>query len=317
MQDLKNIAASPIILFTYNRPDHTKKTVEGLQRNELASQSDLIIYSDGPKTPKDLSAVEKVRNYVHTITGFKSLKVVEQKKNRGLADSIIDGVTKTIRKYGTVIVLEDDIITSPYFLTYMNDALNYFYEEKKVWHISGWNYPFDNEGLGDVFFWRLMNCWGWATWKDRWDYFEKDAKKLINEFDKKTIYDFDLSNSGQFWSQVIANHKGKMNTWAIFWYASIFKQNGLCLNPSISYVKNIGHDGSGVHCRGDRNHLNNIQLNGKREAQFNIPLKESEIAVERVIRFYRDQKRSLIDRIETKLYQSYSFFKKYKIELFL
>ena len=301
---------SPVLLFTFNRPKHTRKTVEALQKNKLVDQSDLIIYSDAPKKQNDLPAVEEVRAYINTVTGFKSVRVIERTRNWGLADSIIDGVTQTVRQYGSVIVLEDDIITSPFFLNYMNDALNYFKEEKKVWHISGWNYPFDHKGLEDVFVWRLMNCWGWATWKDRWNYFEKDSKKLIHEFDKKTIYDFDLSNSGQFWSQVIANHKGKMNTWAIFWYASIFKQNGLCLNPSISYVKNIGHDGSGEHCRADRNYLNNIQLNGKRKAQFNIPLKESDVAVERVIRFYRDQKRSLIDRIATKLDLFCNFFKK-------
>lgn len=303
---------SPITVFTYNRPDHTKKTVEALQKNKLAGQSDLIIFSDAAKGLQDLAAVEKVRIYIKSITGFKSVKIVERSKNWGLADSIICGVTQTVRQYGSVIVLEDDIVTSPYFLNYMNDALNYFKEEKKVWHISGWNYPFDNEGLGDIFFWRLMNCWGWATWKDRWNYFEKDAKKLIHEFNKKTIYDFDLSNSGQFWSQVIANHKGKMNTWAIFWYATIFKQKGLCLNPSTSYVKNIGHDGSGVHCMANRNYLDNTLLNEKKKPRFNIPLKESEIAIERVIRFYRDQKRCLIDRIETKLCRFCHFFKKLK-----
>ena len=302
---------SPIVLFTYNRPVHTQKTIEALKQNELSSKTDLIIYSDASKTPEDVNAVDKVRTYVDTITGFKSVKVFKRDKNRGLALSIIDGVTQTIQEYGAVIVLEDDIITSPYFLNYMNGALNYFKGEKKVWHISGWNCPFDHKGLGDVFFLRLMNCWGWGTWRDRWNYYEKNPKKLIREFDKKTIYDFDLSNSGQFWSQVIANNKGKIDTWAIFWYATIFRHKGLCLNPAISYAKNIGHDGSGVHCRENRNYLDNTLLNEKSTPQFNIPLQESEIAIERVIRFYRNQKRSLFDKITSKLYRYCKFFLKF------
>ncbi len=297
---------SPVILFTYNRPEHTRKTIESLKLNKLAGQSDLFIYSDGPKKLNDLDliAVESVRAYLNNISGFKSVKVIERDRNWGLADSIIDGVTQVIESYGTVIVLEDDLITSPYFLTFMNNALGYFQEKKQVWHISGWNFPFDPRGLGDVFFWRLMNCsGGWGTWSDRWQFFEKNPKKLIKEFEKKDVCRFDLSCSGQFWSQVIANSSGEMNTWAIFWYATIFKQHGLCLNPSVSYVRNIGHDGSGVHCGGNYSYLDNTVLNENEQPRFDIPLEESSIAIEKAIQFYREQKLSLPNRIIRILYK--------------
>jgi len=117
-----------------------------------------------------------VRKYIHSINGFKKVTVVERDKNMGLADSIIDGVTTVVNQYGKLIVLEDDLVTSPYFLKFMNDALDFYQHEKKVWHISGWNYSITTNDLDDVFLWRLMNCWGWATWADKWQHYEVASK---------------------------------------------------------------------------------------------------------------------------------------------
>ena len=237
---------APIVLFTYNRLYHTKQTIEALSKNELANESELIIYSDGAKNIEVKQKVKEVREYLKTIQdldAFKSVTIIEREKNFGLANSIIDGVTKIVNKYGKIIVLEDDIVTSKYFLKFLNDALEYYKEKKELWHISGWNYPISSDGLDDVFLWRLMNCWGWATWSDRWQYFEKNPKKLIKTFSKKDIKRFNLDGYYNAWSQVKENYKGKINTWAIFWYAIIFEHNGLCLNPTQSFVQNIGHDG--------------------------------------------------------------------------
>lgn len=115
-------------------------------------------------------------------------------------------------------------------------------EEGIVAKVSG------DEELPATFLWRTMNCWGWATWSNRWDHFEKNAEKLVQDFSRRDVYEFNLFNSENFWGQVIANKKNKINTWAIFWYAVIFMNNGLCLNPSAQYVLNIGLDGSGEHC---------------------------------------------------------------------
>ena len=170
---------APIIVFVYNRPHHTKQTLEALKKNTIASQSELYIFSDGAANNDLKAKINEVRNYVKDIRGFKKTTLIERRQNLGLANSIIDGVTRIINKHGKVIVLEDDIVTSPYFLKFMNDALNFYEKKKDVWHISGWNYPIDNKGLNDVFFWRLMNCWGWATWSDRWVNFEKNVEKTI------------------------------------------------------------------------------------------------------------------------------------------
>jgi len=167
---------APIVLFVYNRPAHTERTLSALKKNTLAQESDLIIYSDAAKTEAAFDAVADVRRIIRDTTGFRSVTVREAQSNKGLAASIIDGVTSVINEYGSAIVLEDDIETSPYFLKFMNDALSKFQGDERVWHISGWNYPIDLEGLPETFFWRVMNCWGWATWADRWRAFEKKPK---------------------------------------------------------------------------------------------------------------------------------------------
>ncbi|MDD4082332.1 MAG: glycosyltransferase [Sphaerochaetaceae bacterium] len=154
---------APIVLFVYSRLDHTKRTVEALKNNLLADESNLIIFSDAPKNEKSKKAVEEVRKYIHSIKGFKSVKIIERKNNVGLANSIIDGVTKVVNKYGKIIVLEDDLVTSKYFLNFMNDSLELYKNESKVISISGYTYPVG--GLAETFFIKGTDCWGWATWK--------------------------------------------------------------------------------------------------------------------------------------------------------
>lgn len=289
---------APIVLFVYNRPDHTKQTVEALQKNELAKESELFIFSDAAKNEDALEKVNEVREYIKTIDGFKKVTIIEREKNWGLADSIIDGVTKIVNKYGKIIVLEDDLVTSPYFLKFMNEALEFYKDEKKVWHISGWNCPIKSDGLEDVFFWRLMNCWGWATWSDRWSYFEKDIDKTIKVFRKTDIKNFNLDGTENFWQQVKLNKEGKINTWAIFWYATIFKQNGLCLNPTQTFVENIGHDASGTHC--SENSFFSSTLNYKDIMNFNKSIRENKKALEYVKKFYKMNKKSFISKIADK-----------------
>src|SRR5690606_31084323 len=159
---------------------HTQQTVEALQKNILAEESDLIIYSDAEKHQKNRGSVNDVRAYIKTIDGFNSVSIIERDKNYGLANSIIDGVTTVVEKYGKVIVLEDDLVTSPYFLQFMNDGLNIYDENKDVASIHGYVYPV-NGHLPEIFFLRGADCWGWATWKDMWALFETDGAKLLNE----------------------------------------------------------------------------------------------------------------------------------------
>jgi len=238
---------APIVLFTYKRLWHTKQTVEALQKNLYADQSELFIFSDGAKNEKDELKVKEVREYLKTIKGFKKIEIIERDKNWGLANNIIDGVTEIVNNFGKVIVLEDDIITSPYFLKYMNEALERYEEEKKVMHISGYMFPIKTDGLPDTFFLKPTSCWGWATWKRAWKYFERSPQKQIKLLSKEQIKDFNLNNSYNYWSQVILNYEGKLHTWAIFWYLSVYLKRGLSLHPRESLTKNIGTDETGTH----------------------------------------------------------------------
>ncbi len=276
---------APIILFVYARPSHTQSSLSALQANPLAEHSDLFIYSDAAKTPQDEPAVAEVRTLISGIRGFKSATVILRPHNFGLAANIISGVTEICNRHGKAIVLEDDIVVNPFFLSFMNHALDKYAEIKSVWHISAWNYPIPIDTQEDGFFWRGMNCWGWGTWHDRWRHYQKNPGKLQAEWSSAKIKAFNIDGAHDFWFQVQQNQLGKMNTWAIFWYATLFEHNGLCLNPSISFVENIGHDGSGEHCEKQNAYLNPAQAISYR----NLPdlVQESEFAVDRIRFFYR------------------------------
>lgn len=238
---------TPIVIFVYNRPWHTRQTVEALQKNKFADQSDLIVYSDGPKDLMDQSKVDAVRQYIRTIEGFQNVKVVESFKNQGLGNSIIAGVTETVDKYGRVIVLEDDLVTSPSFLRYMNDALNLYENEENVISIHGYIYPV-SERLPATFFLRGADCLGWATWKRGWDLFEKNGQKLLADLKKRRLTKrFDFNGAYRYTRMLKDQIAGRNSSWAVRWYASAFLRNRLTLYPGVSLVKHIGNDGTGTN----------------------------------------------------------------------
>ena len=287
---------SPVVLFVFARPDHTKKTVDALLANPEACNTDLIVYADAARSEKDVAAVEAVRELFSDLRGFKSVTIHLREKNYGLARNIMEGVTQVTAMYGRAIVLEDDIVTSPAFLNYMNAALDKYENIKEVWHISGWNYPIkSNENLPETFFWRTMNCWGWATWADRWQHFKKKPDELVNSWSSDDVKRFNLDGSHDFWAQVVANHGGNLNTWAIFWYATIFVHQGLCLNPTRSFVANIGNDGSGENC--GAKDIYKTRLATIFHQQWPTKLTENVTVVELIRAFYKSLKPSLLRRI--------------------
>ena len=236
---------APVALFVYKRADHARKTLAALAANDGAAETDLIVFCDGARGADDAQAVMQTRRVVQGAGGFKSLSIRERPENLGLAQNIVQGVGEILEAHGRVIVLEDDLITAPGFLTYMNQALDRYQDEPDAWHISGWNYPVDASDMADAFFWSVMNCWGWATWADRWQHLKLDPKVFVDAFSTHQIRDFNLGDRVDFWNQMERNAAGDLSSWAIFWYATVFKNQGLCLNPSQSLVSNIGLDGSG------------------------------------------------------------------------
>jgi len=244
---------APIALFVYNRPKHTRKTLEALQASEMAKQSDLFVFCDGPKdnaSPKALEAISEVRSLVKAKPWCKTVTVYESKTNKGLADSIVEGVTQIVNQFGRIIVLEDDIVTAKGLKRYMNEALDLYEHEDKVMHIGSY-LPYTNSSLSlpETFFSRFMSCWGWATWKTSWDKTNWNESELYEQIkDPKVRYEFNLEGVLNFHEQLENNINGSIHTWAIKWFTSIFLCNGLCLYPSHSLTKNIGFDGTGENC---------------------------------------------------------------------
>ena len=248
-------ARAPIALFVYDRPLHTQRTLEALAANKLAGESALTVFSDGPlpsATSEDIVRVQQVRDLVKSREWCKSTTIVERDGNLGLAVSIRTGVDHMLSMHDRVIVLEDDIETSPGFLEYMNSALTAFVTEPRVMHISAY-LPATTFGwmLPRVFLTTHMSCWGWGTWKRAWSHAQWDAAFLLHEIDSRpgARRDFDMGGVAGFSSQLERNITGDLKTWAVRWAASIYLANGLCVMPGASLVRNTGVDGTGQHFR--------------------------------------------------------------------
>jgi len=239
---------APIALFVYDRLDHARRAVESLRSNGLAKDSELFIFSDEARDEKSGNGVRLVRDYVKTISGFKQVVINENKSNLGPSRNIIEGVTGILNRYEKVIVVEDDLNVSRYFLEFMNDALSKYENEPKVISVCGYMYPIKIRDRETVFL-RMTDCWGWATWKRGWDLFEPDAEKLLgrirlNDMGKK----FNMGGSYDFLRILQKQTEKKVSSWAICWYASALLNNKLSLYPAKSLVRNIGLDDSGTHC---------------------------------------------------------------------
>ncbi len=297
MNSMKNYA--PIALFVYNRPEHTQKTIEALQQNMLAAESDLFIFADGAKNEAALEGVTAVRTYLKSVAGFKSVHIVERAENYGLAKSIITGVTEIVNTYEQIIIVEDDLVTSPYFLTYMNDGLNLYKHDNKVASIHGYSYAV-KEKLPETFFLRGADCWGWATWKRAWAEFNPDGKALLIQLEEQNLTQaFDLDGSYPFTDMLKGQIAGTNNSWAVRWHASSFLAAKLTLYPGISLVDNIGHDTTGTHSKKTlkyRSTLSDRKIRAER-----IPLQEDSRARALFADYLRPKKPSIIRRIINKI----------------
>ena len=230
------MSLAPIVLFIYNRPELTRMTLEALAENELAGDSTLYIYCDGAKssaTKEEINLISEARKVVKERKWCGEVIVKESEVNLGLAKSIISGVTEIVNQYGRVIVLEDDLETSPYFLKFMNDSLSVYENNMKVISVGACNFfGNDKQVIPETFFIPIPDCWGWATWKDRWALFESDSNKLYEELKNKNLMDtFNLHGNYPFEEMLKKQINGKVNSWAIRWQAVAYLNNMLALYP--------------------------------------------------------------------------------------
>lgn len=287
---------APIVLFVYNRPSHTRKTLAALEKALLASESELYIYADGAKNANAIAEVNEVRTILCEPWAFKKVTIIERDRNWGLAKNIIDGVSDIVSKYGKIIVLEDDLEISKYGLQYFNQALDRYEHDEKVMEISGYMYPVKNaDTLPASFFFRVANSWGWATWARAWQHYNTDIDQLIQHFTKDDIRRFSIDHTENFWKQVGEFKAGKINSWAIRWYLTIFNHDGLALYPRTSMIQNIGTDGSGTHSDADKTYQ--TTLADQPISDFPDEIEENVQAYEAIKYFYKHRKGSLMERI--------------------
>ena len=271
---MKNLA--PVILFVYNRLEHTRKTVESLKNNHLANESELIVFCDGSKNECDLQFVLEVQDYIEKIIGFKKVSIIKRSENLGLANSIIDGVTQTINKYGCVIVLEDDLITSDNFLCFMNQALDFYKSQGDIFSVTGYTGDIGAEKYlkHDVYASYRPSSWGWGTWRHQWNDIDWDVSDY-NLFikDKSKVKDF---NRGRCDMTRMLKHQqeGKNNSWAIRWSYSMYKKKKYAVYPVLSKVQNIGFGEEATHCIGVN--IYKTKLDDSHECNFNF---DSDISI--------------------------------------
>ena len=294
---------SPVALFVYNRIWHLQQTMKALQNNLLAQESALFIFSDGPKDTAEQVNVSEVRRYIRTITGFKRVTIIERDHNLGLAQSIITGVTELVSKYGRVIVLEDDLVTSPYFLQFMNDSLSLYQDEERIICVCGYMYPLGKK-YADTLFLRVCDSWGWATWKRGWDLFVADDKQLYDALKTRKLFrKFNLEGVFNFVKMLKAQIERKNDSWAIRWYASSLLNDKLSLYPGKTLVANTGLDCSGRH-GGAIDYYKSELLNEKVVVK-RLPIVENEEVVKGIGFFWNKQRFNLAKKIP-------GFFRKIK-----
>lgn len=245
--------AAPVILFTYNRPEHTRRTIEALAANELAERTDFYVFSDAAKKEADREKVNEIRRFVEQeVKGFQSVTLIARTENYGLARNVIEGVTQIVNRYGRVIVLEDDLVTNPYFLRFMNDGLERYENEERVTGVTGFSHFGDEVELPYESYFNTLTgtSWSWATWADRWAYFDaacEDWTRMVTDAKLRKAFNYD--NTYDFY-KIMKNQQTdeKTNSWAIRWYWTNFRKHGYILSPTRSLVSNEGWDGSGIHC---------------------------------------------------------------------
>lgn len=295
---------APIALFTYNRLEETKQTILALQNNYLAKDSELFMFSDGPKNKASSDKIQAVRDYLKNIKGFKSVTIYESDLNKGLAKSIIEGVSRVLENSDRVIVMEDDLVSTPNFLDFMNQALDFYKEDRAVFSISGYtlNLPSLKNAKNDFYFGYRASSWGWGIWKDRWlpiDWEVKDYSTFVK--DKKGVTNF--KRGGSDMPRMLKNQMiGKIDSWAIRFCYHQFKENLMTVFPKTSKIKSIGFSEEATHTSGTKRFITPIDTELKRNFAFSIFIEIDKKLIKEFSSFF-----SVKNRIINQLRQKFKF----------
>lgn len=295
---------APICVFTYNRLEETKQTITALQNNFLAKESELFVFSDGPRNEQSVVKINEVRNYLKTIEGFKTIEIIESKENKGLAKSIISGVTTILERYSSIIVIEDDLVTTPNFLDFMNSALSFYSNDEKIFSISGYtlNLPSLKYEEKDFYFGYRASSWGWGIWKDRWLPIDWELNAYADFLkDKRAIQKF--KRGGSDMPRMLRNQMtGKIDSWAIRFCFHQFKEELYTVFPTISKLASIGFSSEATHTSGTKRFLTRVDTSLNRDFKFDNFKKVNEKLAKEFASFF-----SLKNRILNQINQRLKF----------
>ncbi len=277
---------APIALFVYKRPKALEAVLEALEKNALFKHTQIYVFCDGPRAEESSEVLEDIfasRNILEDWQACADLTIIENSENLGLYNQIPRGISHVLDRHNRVIVLEDDILVSPFFLDYMNDALTLYSETDEVMQVSGFMFDVDIT-LPETFFYNVNSCWGWGTWKRAWQHYVNDPTNLLKQLTKIenfSPYDFNGGQNNCFYDQLVKNHLGDLKSWAVKWHTSMYLRGGYCLHPRKTLVKNIGFNTEGTNCLGADSRYE-ADFAGRRISVEKIPVEKCDKAYEEV-----------------------------------
>jgi hypothetical protein len=289
---------APVAIFAYRRPHHTRQLIESLRTNDSYANSPLFVFCDGARGEADRDAVAQTRAIVRELVGSRG-EILEYETNRGLARSILAGVTELCSRYGQVIVLEDDLVLHSGCLDFLNASLRHYVDDDRVCHVNAYRYPLPP--VSAPYFSRLTSSWGWATWQRAWAHFEPDAAKLQSRIRSARLASaLDFGGAFPYFRMLQNQAMGQIDSWAIRWYASNLLRGAVAICPNVSQVNCRGFDNTGVHCGVTSQYEVDI---GNASLDWPIEISEDIFNYRQMQIFLRSTRRTFPQRVVSKLRQ--------------
>lgn len=302
---------STILCFGFDRPMHLERMLNSLEKNHESIDSDVYICIDGPADSTDLEMHSKTVEVAKKNWNFKSTKLILRERNLDCRTNIINTITELFKTNDRLIILEDDLVLGPNFLSYMNAALHKYLNKKEMWCINGYSYPQLNFKSGSSVS-KYVSPWGWGTWSDRWEIFvneDYDKKNFISSLSENDRKKFNVENLYDWEDIIVKNELGKISAWDAYWYQAVFMNKGLTLYPNKSHIRNEGFDGTGMHCSSTNDWITPINMSTTKRYPNKIKL--NKLYMFNTLIFYRYYVLKRYLRFHKSKFSSFKNFRKF------